>query len=146
MIDAALVGKKLAFIDTCLREMTDLADVTRLASDLREQRFVQHTLQLALQAALDTSSHIVSARRLGEPETNRELFGLLVQDGWVSDDLLPRMQAMAGLRNILVHGYQQVDNAILRDVVEHHLGDVQLFVDQVRSGLASRLPQDSTES
>ncbi len=44
-----------------------------MASDLREQRFVEHTLQIAIQAALDVASHIVSDRRLGEPRTNREL-------------------------------------------------------------------------
>jgi len=95
VIDKALVEKKLAFIETCLRELAELADMAKLDTDVREQRFVQHTLQMALQAALDTSSHIVSARRLGEPETNRELFALLVSDGWVSGDLLPQMQAMA---------------------------------------------------
>jgi uncharacterized protein YutE (UPF0331/DUF86 family) len=92
---------------------------------------------MALQAALDASSHIVSARRLGEPETNRELFSLLAGDGWVSPGLLPVLQAMAGLRNILVHGYQQVDNAIVRDVVENRLQDLLGFVAEVRERLAT---------
>ena len=94
-----------------MRELVELVRLEALDSDIREQRFAQHTLQMALQSALDVSSHIVSARRLGEPETNRELFSLLAADGWVSADLLPILKAMAGLRNILVHGYQQVDNA-----------------------------------
>lgn len=136
MIDVALIEKKLAFIETCVRELNDLANPALMDSDVREQRFVQHTLQLALQAALDVSSHIVSARRLGEPDTNRQLFGLLLGDGWLAAELLPQLQAMAGLRNILVHGYQQVDNAIVRDVVEHHLPDLSAFVLQVRQRLA----------
>ena len=132
MIDKGLIGKKLAFIETCVRELRELADLDRLDSDIREQRFVQHTLQLALQAALDVSSHIASANRLGEPETNRELFELLVQDGLIAASLAPALQAMAGLRNILVHGYQQVDNEIVRDVVENHLGDLLEFVADLR--------------
>ncbi|MGB5453906.1 MAG: DUF86 domain-containing protein [Sedimenticolaceae bacterium] len=135
MIDHALIEKKLAFIETCVRELRELAQLERLDTDVREQRFVQHTLQLALQAALDIGSHITSGRRLGEPETNRELFGLLVGDDWISPELLPTLQAMAGLRNILVHGYQQVDNAIVRDVVEHHLKDLLGFVSDVRNRL-----------
>ena len=137
MTDTALIEKKLAFIETCVRELRELADPDRLADDVREQRFVQHTLQMALQAALDVGSHIVSARRLGEPETNRDLFKLLVSDGWLSADLLPQLQAMAGLRNILVHGYQQVDNAIVRDVVEHHLQDLVRFGTEVRARLGA---------
>jgi uncharacterized protein YutE (UPF0331/DUF86 family) len=47
------------------------------------------------------------------------------------------LQAMAGLRNILVHGYQQVDNAIVRDVVENRLQDLLGFVAEVRERLAT---------
>jgi uncharacterized protein YutE (UPF0331/DUF86 family) len=70
MTDADLVVKKLAFIETCLRELRDLAKPERIERDLREERFVAHTLQLAIQAALDVASHIVSDERLGEPENN----------------------------------------------------------------------------
>jgi len=48
---------------------------------VRERRFIGHTLQLAIQAALDLASHIVSDERLGEPATNRELFSLLARAG-----------------------------------------------------------------
>lgn len=77
MMDTALIDKKLAFMETCVRELNELARPERMADDVREARFVEHTLQLAIQAALDIASHIVSARRLGEPETNRALFDLL---------------------------------------------------------------------
>ena len=140
MTDIDLLKKKLAFIETCLRELKDLSQPAKLDDDVREQRFVQHTLQLAIQAALDVSSHIVSARRLGEPETNRHLFDLLIRDGWVSDELGQPLRAMAGLRNILVHGYHAVDNAIVRDVLENHLGDLESFVAAIRAQLASRIP------
>lgn len=39
---------------------------------------------------------------------------------------------MVGFRNILVHGYTAVDPAIVRDVVEHHLGDLGRFVGEIR--------------
>ena len=79
MNDIALLEKKLAFIETCVRELRELARPEKLGTDLRETRFVEHTLQLAIQAALDVASHIVSARRLGEPQTNRALFDLLLK-------------------------------------------------------------------
>jgi uncharacterized protein YutE (UPF0331/DUF86 family) len=135
MTDTALLEKKLAFIETCLRELRELAVIERLGSDIREQRFIYHTLQLALQSALDVASHIVSARRLGEPSTNRALFDLVACDGWVEPDLLPALHAMAGLRNILVYGYQEVDNGIVPDVVSNHLGDLDRFVRGIRQRL-----------
>ena len=77
MTDPALVAKKLGFIETCVQELRTLARPERIADDLREERFVEHTLQLAIQATLDVGSHVVSDERLGEPETSRDVFRLL---------------------------------------------------------------------
>ena len=52
MTDADLVAKKLAFIETCVRELNVLARPGLIEQDLREERFVAHTPQLAIQAAL----------------------------------------------------------------------------------------------
>ena len=73
MTDPELIPKKLALIETSVRELQTLARTEEIASDIREQRFVEHTLQIAIQAALDAASHVVSDERLGEPVSYREL-------------------------------------------------------------------------
>ncbi|MGA7981092.1 MAG: DUF86 domain-containing protein [Chromatiaceae bacterium] len=133
MTDADLVAKKLAFIETCVRELRELAHPALIERDLREERFVAHTLQLAIQAALDVASHIVSDERLGEPATNRQLFELLVANGWAPKHLSQPLARMVGFRNVLVHGYEEVDKAVVRDVVENRLDDLLAYVGAVRS-------------
>jgi uncharacterized protein YutE (UPF0331/DUF86 family) len=133
LTDPDLVEKKLAVIETCVSQLRRLARVEEITRDVREERFVEHTLQIAIQAALDVASHIVSDERLGEPTTNRQLFELLAQAGWVEQGLGQRLRDMAGFRNILVHGYAEVDPRILRDVVEHRLGDLLTFVAAIRT-------------
>jgi uncharacterized protein YutE (UPF0331/DUF86 family) len=135
MTERHLVAKKLAFIETCLRELRVESHPERLPGDLRELRFIEHTLQIAIQAALDAAGHIVSDDRLGEPSTNRELFDLLARHGWIDEDQAMRLRRMTGFRNILVHGYAEVDPMIVRDVVDHHLGDLDAFVSAVRDRL-----------
>lgn len=135
MTDPPLVAKKLALVESCLSDLRRLARPDALATDLREQRFVEHTLQIAIQAALDVASHIVSDRRLGEPRTNRELFDLLQRDGWIDATLTGALRNMAGFRNVLVHGYDDVDLAVVRDVLDHHLPDLAAFVVAVRRRL-----------
>jgi uncharacterized protein YutE (UPF0331/DUF86 family) len=46
---------------------------------------------------------------------------------------------MVGFRNILVHGYGDVDLSIVRDVLENHLDELLQFAAVVRS----RLPEQS---
>ena len=134
MIDSDLVAKKLALIETCVHQLRTLARPEALRTDVREQRFVEHTLQIAIQSALDVASHIVSDERLGEPETNRDLFDLLVRAKKLPEGLASSLRDMAGFRNILVHGYQEVDLGIVEDVLQHHLDDLLAFVAAVRGG------------
>lgn len=135
MTDPELVAKKLAFIETCVRELRTLARPERIADDVREERFVEHTLQLAIQAALDVGSHIVSDDRLGEPETGRDVFRLLARAGVLTGPLAERLERMAGFRNVVVHLYQDVDLDIVRDVVLNRLGDLLELVAAVRRRL-----------
>ncbi len=45
MTDQELLAKKLAFIETCVRELRDVAAPERIETDIREERFIAHTLQ-----------------------------------------------------------------------------------------------------
>lgn len=135
MTERELVEKKLAFISTCVRELRSLAAPERIASDVKEERFVEHTLQIAIQAAIDVASHIVSDERLGEPTSLKNTFELLVRAGWLDQAALPSLAAMAGFHNIVVHAYQAVDVAIVRDILENHLTDLESFVSAIRGRL-----------
>lgn len=136
MVDRDLILKKLAFIETCVHELRTLARLDALDTDIREERFVVHTLQLAAQAAIDVASHVVSDERLGEPVSNRQLFELLERAGWLSPVLTDAMRNLAGFRNIVVHGYETVDLRIVRDVVATRLDDLIDFASSIRARLA----------
>jgi uncharacterized protein YutE (UPF0331/DUF86 family) len=133
--DPALIAKKLALIESCLSDLNRLARPAAIDTDVRERRFIEHTLQMAVQAALDVASHIVSDRRLGEPRTNRELFDLMHRDGWIEAGLTANLRNMAGFRNVLVHGYDDVDLRVVHDVLDNHLVDFTAFISAVRDRL-----------
>jgi uncharacterized protein YutE (UPF0331/DUF86 family) len=133
--DPDLIAKKLALIETSVRELRTLARPADIPVDKLQERFAEHTLQIAIQAILDVASHIVSDERLGEPRTNRELVDLLERNGWLLADLATVIRRMVGFRNVLVHGYDVVDVRIVVDIVEHRLEDLLRFVNVIRSRL-----------
>jgi uncharacterized protein YutE (UPF0331/DUF86 family) len=135
MTDEDLIAKKLAFIETCVRELRT-ANLDAVDDDVREERFVEHTLQIAVQAALDVASHIVSDERLGEPATNKELFDLLARNEWLDHALVAPLRDMVGFRNVIVHGYGSVDLAIVKNVVRSQLEDLLRFVATIRARLS----------
>ncbi len=136
MTDPGLVAKRLASIETNVRELRTLVKPADILTDLRTERFAEHTLQIAIQAALDVASHIVADDRLGEPATNRDLVDLLGRAGWIPAELVQPLARMVGFRNILVHGYAAVDPRIVKDVVENRLDDLLRFVEAIRRRLA----------
>lgn len=132
-----LVAKKLALIETYVRELRTLSRPDAISTEVRERRFVEHTL---IQAAIDVASHIVSNDRLSEPGTSSQLFELLGQAGWLQPAHADRLRKMTGFRNILVHRYATVDSTIVRDVLENHLDDLIDFVAAVRARMATPAP------
>ncbi len=137
MTDEDLVRKKLAFIETCLTELRSLARADRIAADVKERRFVEHTLQICIQAAQDIASHIVSDERLGEPSGNAALFTLLVQAGWLGEETAGFLRTAVGFRKVHDQGYTAVNPDIVREVLEKHLGDIEQFIAAIRSRLSA---------
>lgn len=132
MMDRDWISKKLAEIETYVRELRTLARPEEIERDIREERFVAHTLQLAIQAILDVASHIVSAQRLGEPETHHELFEMLARHGHLPSELVMVLRRMTGFRNLIVHEYAKVDLSVVRSIVEGRLDDLLAFVEAIR--------------
>jgi len=134
--DLELVAKKLALIETSVVELRSLVRLEAVQEDVRELRFAAYTLHIAIQAALDVAAHIVADNRLGEPQNNRELFELLARYGWISRELMGSLKEMVGFRNIVVHGYERLNAAIVEKILRHHLDDLLQFVSAVRTQLS----------
>lgn len=130
-----LVLKKLAEIETFVAQIRTLGRPQEIGKDLVQERFIEHTLQIAIQAMLDVASHIVSDDRLGEPRNSREMVELLARHGWITDALCTTLRQVIGFRNLVVHGYGEVDPEIVRNAAEHGVADLLDFVAQIRSRL-----------
>ncbi len=102
------------------------------------RRYVERTLQLALECCLDIGSHIISSEKLREPEDNKDVFKVLAEAGYVPADMLETLQRMAGFRNILVHEYTRIDPEVVFAVLKRRLSDLRRFAREVavRLGLA----------
>jgi len=131
--DADLVALKLARIESLVKELTTFAKPELVRTDLLQQRFAEHTLQIAIQCALDVASHIVADDSLGVPATNQELFTILGRYGWLTPALRDTLTRMVGFRNVLVHGNDDVDLDVVEDALRHRLGDLLAFVAAVRA-------------
>lgn len=128
MIDPDILYAKVNNIHNCLRRIRDVThlDPQRL-EDLDIQDIFVLNLQRAVQSAIDLSAHVVAAEGLGLPTSLKENFLLLERAGILHEPLTSRMVSMVGFRNIAVHDYQNLDTAVLKAILSHHLKDLEDF-------------------
>ena len=133
MMDDRLIEKRLGWIEASCEKLRRSAKPASIETDEVQRGFAEHTLRTAIQAAIDVATLIVTARKLGEPDSTRSLFRLLALDGWVSQEQVEVWRRIVGFRNIVVHRYLEVDPAIVLVILETSLVEFGDFVRSIRS-------------
>lgn len=127
-LDAALVRRHLLALDralTVLREHQGraLAELERSPDELWA---VERGLQLCAQNAIDVATHVaVSAGR--DVKDYAGAFDRLGEMGVLSRDFAARFRSVAGFRNVLVHGYLEVDVRLVHRLLNERLEDFREF-------------------
>jgi len=134
-MDRALIEKHLAHIVQGVEQLRRFGKPELLQTDPVQLGFVTHTLQTAVQAAIDVAAIVVAERGLGEPATNRDMFAKLAADGWMPSASSDLWRRIVSFRNIVVHRYLAVDTAIVQAIVATHLDELLAFVRSVRDRL-----------
>jgi uncharacterized protein YutE (UPF0331/DUF86 family) len=81
----------------------------QLEEDLDTWLKVSRALELVAQCCVDLAMEIVARRGLGVPDSYREAFVRLAQEGLLTPAQSRALQGWAGLRNVLAHLYASID-------------------------------------
>lgn len=95
-------------------------------------------IQRACETALDIGKHLIRREKLGIPQSARDVFTLLAQDGWINTVLADKLKRMVGFRNIAVHDYQALQLPILISIIEMHLNEFLEYSQALLLGDASQ--------
>ncbi|HIP46397.1 MAG TPA: DUF86 domain-containing protein [Campylobacterales bacterium] len=128
-----VVLNKIATIERCIRRIHEEYDGFEVGfkSDFTKQDSIVLNLERTSQATIDIATHIIRDKKLGLPNTSRELFVLLNESHIITERTSVKMQAMVGFRNIAVHDYQNLNIDIVIAIVEKHLVDFDCFREEV---------------
>ena len=135
--DRALVERHLYALEAAVFQLRRHAGKPLTAlQDLDEAWAVQRGLQLCAQNVLDIATHLLAGAGRDAPDYASALDGL-ESLGVLSPAFLARFRGVAGFRNILVHGYLELDLRRVHTVLNEHLDDFGEYASAVRSYLAS---------
>jgi len=103
------------------------ANPSGFAQDFTRQDAAILNVARACEAATHLAAHVVRREHLGIPDDARDAFQALADAGWVEESLAASLAGMVGFRNVAVHAYQELDLAIVVDVITRRLDDVLAF-------------------
>lgn len=129
MVDREVFARRLARLEELLTSLRELASVERgtFLADRALQAQAERWLHLAAECALDLASHLIADKGWQTPVTYREAFRTLEQRGVLPPDLAKKMEGWAGLRNVLVHMYLDVDHATIHEILRNDLDELEAF-------------------
>lgn len=133
MVDPESVGRRLQRLGELLSALETIraaGDQTYL-TDMQARLAAERALQLAIQACIDIAAHLVAELGLRTPEDYRDTFRGLADADLLDKDLAQRLGDAAGMRNILVHEYLEIDPRQVWAALER-LDDLRAFADAAR--------------
>jgi uncharacterized protein YutE (UPF0331/DUF86 family) len=92
----------------------------------------ERNLQIAIEGCLDIGKIIISQKMLRDPKDNKDVFVILAEAKIIGPLSFEFLAPMAGTRNILVHGYDKIDNSLIYGILKRHLNDFDVFLTEVR--------------
>jgi uncharacterized protein YutE (UPF0331/DUF86 family) len=136
-IDGAVVRRHLIAIDEAVQELRRLREAApSLDADRSKRWAVERGLQLCAQNSLDVATHLAASAGRDVPDYASAI-DRLVDLGALPARFAARFRAVAGFRNVVVHGYLEIDPEILRQLLNERLEDFAEFAALVDRYLAS---------
>jgi uncharacterized protein YutE (UPF0331/DUF86 family) len=113
---------------TYLQEIVD-QDQKKFLEDPRSIGSARYYLQVSIETCINIANHIIATDRLRAPKDYKDSFRVLNEAGILPDDFTRSMRELAGLRNLLVHLYWDVDDQLVYEGIRSELCDFEAFVE-----------------
>jgi uncharacterized protein YutE (UPF0331/DUF86 family) len=122
-----VLNKKLTLMTTYLNDLMPYKDIT--FENFMERHYeIERLLELLVMTASDTVFHLISSKGEPVPTSYKAAFLRAGEIGIISEDLSRRLALSAGLRNILVHEYEEINYSLVHKSIPVAIRDFTVFI------------------
>lgn len=111
-------------------ERMDLT-IDMILGDEDIQDLIDRRMQKTVETCIDIATHLIATLKLSRQETAGDAFELLGQEGIINKNLAKKMGGASGLRNVIVHGYREMDYRLAYTDLDDKLDDLRQFAKQI---------------
>ena len=132
-VDIELLGRKLSRLVMYLEKLEPMVkrDLKEYLKDEYVQFSTERLIQLIVECAADINNHVVVKSTQRPPEDYRLSFVRAADVGLISRELAEKIKGSAGMRNILVHEYMDIDHKLVFKILPLALKHYREYVKQV---------------
>ncbi|MGH3829624.1 MAG: type VII toxin-antitoxin system HepT family RNase toxin [Pseudonocardiaceae bacterium] len=131
MVDLDRIHQRLELLAGYLCELRRLRDLP-VAEYLRHEVYAgRYLVQVAAQTCIDLANHVIASEGWRAPRDFGDSFTVLHDQGVIDDALAGRLRGLAGLRNRLVHVYDEIDDTRVHEALATGLPDLDAFATAV---------------
>ena len=130
MVSKQVIKRRLQQITRCIHKIERFTELSLKEYENNEdsQDIVEYNLFIAINMMVDIAMHIVVDLKLGAPATMTEAFHILHKNGFFTEEETALYSKMTGLRNLISHGYLNIKNEIIFNIIKNHLKDLKQFI------------------
>ena len=134
-----VIGERVDHLRSVTRRLDEIrgADRDRFLASYQLQWIAERGLQLAAQAVFDIGTHILSGHFDVHPADYEDVIRLLGVHRVVPAELERRLRGLGGFRNILVHGYLEIDEVRVYAFLQEESPVFRDFADAIEAWLIS---------
>jgi len=121
--------RKFDLIEESIKKLSELRrenpTLDKYRKSWKDKDSAERNLQKVIEAIIDLGKMLIADKKLREPSNNREVFQILEEEGLFPSELMPLIDKMIGMRNVLVHSYNRIDDSIIYGVLKKNLSDIK---------------------
>ena len=126
------------------KEIRNAASILNRIGQLSKEQFLadqmvvdaaKYRLVVAIEGAISICTHLAARLANKTPDSYAHCFEILATAGILSMDLAQRLGNMARFRNLLIHGYADVDDGRVWEYLKDDLDDLDTYLSQVDQAL-----------
>ncbi|MCL4458284.1 MAG: DUF86 domain-containing protein [Nitrospirae bacterium] len=125
-----VVNKKLVSMATYLNDLMPHKDIS-FDEFMQRHYEIERLLELLVMTASDIIFHLISAKGEPMPASYKAAFLRAGEMSIISEELSKNLALGAGLRNILVHEYEEIDYNLVHKSIHTAIRDFTAFIKEL---------------
>ena len=141
MVDRDLILAKASSVKSHLQRVDDKIPkcFEEFNNNQDNQDIILFNLQMAIQNCIDIAAHIISEEGYGVPGSTNDMFYLLEENSYISQEIAEKMVQAVGFRNLIVHEYGKIDLKLVFRTIQSDLNDLYDYLKAIfiKSGISN---------